>query len=69
MKVSIKKFKIDFPGDVKYLDEIIKKEKISLSKIISIISKTTGNGEPNDYSRQLAELNFCVSFPYYLRML
>ena len=32
MKVSIEKFIIDFPGDVRYLNEIIKKEKNILLK-------------------------------------
>jgi cyanuric acid amidohydrolase len=68
MKVSIKKFKIDFPDDVSGLDEIIRKDKISPSKIICIISKTTGNGELNDYSRQFTELNFISYFSQKLKI-
>ncbi len=68
MKVSIKKFKIGFPGDINYLDKIMEKEKIAPLKVVSVISKTTGNGEPNDYSRQLAELNFLNYFSQKLDM-
>lgn len=58
MKAAINKFRINFPGDVYDLDRIITEEKINPLDIMAIISKTTGSGELNDYSRQFAETNF-----------
>lgn len=58
MKASIRKFKINFPGDIQGLDQIIIKEKVNPSNIIAIINKTVGNGMLNDYTRQFAESSF-----------
>ena len=58
MKSSVQKFRLSFPGDVQDLDRIITEGEINPSAIGAIISKTTGSGELNDYSRQFAEVNF-----------
>jgi len=58
LKAIVNKFRTNFPGDVYDLDRVIIEKKINPLDIVAIISKTTGSGELNDYSRQLAEINF-----------
>lgn len=58
MKAIIKKIKLNFPGDNYFLDKLISNENIDFYSIKAIISKTTGSGELNDYSRHFAELRF-----------
>lgn len=62
MNVKVKKIKLDFPGDCTDLERVISKENIEFPSIKAILTKTNGNGAPNDYSRQLAEINFVNYF-------
>jgi cyanuric acid amidohydrolase len=58
MNVSVAKVRLDFPGDCRYLDTIISSENIPFHALKAFLSKVNGNGLPNDFSRQWAEINF-----------
>lgn len=62
MPCAVTRFASRFPDDVDSLEEAMTGDNIDPRSIIAILVKTDGNGELNDYSRQVAEttlLHYC----------